>query len=88
MNTLSSDTHPKAEQIQLELMRQAPVWRKVALMAQMNETVRTLALSGIKQRYPDASPEVLRRLLADLILGETLAGRVYGPSPMHLEQPA
>jgi hypothetical protein len=39
--------------------------------------VRTLALAGLRQRYPDESPEQRRRRLADLILGPDLARRVY-----------
>jgi len=79
MTTLSTDTHPKAEQVQIELLRRAPAWRKIQMVAQLNETIKTLALSGLRQRHPVASEGELRRLLADLILGETLAMRVYGP---------
>ena len=45
----------------------------------MNQTVRTLALSGLRQRYPNDSDELLQRRLADLILGPELASRAYGP---------
>ncbi len=79
MKTLYSDTNPKAEQVQIELLRRAPAWRKIQMVSQLNETVRTLALSGLRQRHPDASSQVLRRLLADLMLGESLAEKVYGP---------
>lgn len=79
MNALYSDTNPKAERIQIELLRSAPAWRKIQMVAQLNETVRTLAMSGLTQRHPQATPAELRRLLADLILGETLAAQVYGP---------
>jgi len=79
MSTLSSDTHPDAERVQLELLRQAPSWRKLELVGQLNDTVRTLALSGLRQRYPHAAAHELRRRLADLLLGPALAERVYGP---------
>jgi hypothetical protein len=52
MSVLFSDTSPSAEQIQLELLRRAPAWRKLHMVAQMNLTVRRLALSGLRQRYP------------------------------------
>lgn len=78
MGLLSSDTHPKAEKMQIELLRCAPSWRKLQLVGQMNQMVFSLALSGLRQRYPQASPEELRRL-ADLVLGPELAARVYGP---------
>jgi len=79
MTILSKDTHPKAEQVQIELLRRAPAWRKIQMIAKLNETIKTLALSGLRQRHPIATDGELRRLLADLILGETLAMQVYGP---------
>jgi len=78
MNINLSDTHPKAERVQIELMRQAPPWRKAYLLGQMNATVKALALSGLRQRHPQASQAELRRRLADLILGDALAAHVYG----------
>jgi len=44
----------------------------------MNATVRLLALSGLRSRYPYDSPEKLRRRLADMLLGQELANKVYG----------
>ena len=86
MITLSPDTHPDAERVQIELLRQAPTWRKLHMVAQMNSTLRALALSGLRQRYPDASPDELRRRLADLWLGPELAAKAYGPPPYeHVE---
>ncbi len=79
MIDLLSDTRPEAERVQIELLRQAPAWRKLELVGQMNLTVRLLALSGLRQRYPEATPDELRRRLADLLLGPALATRVYGP---------
>ena len=75
---LFTDTSPQMERLQIELLRQAPVWRKLHIVGQLNETVRTLALSGLQQRRPNATPEQLRRALADLVLGTQLALRVYG----------
>jgi hypothetical protein len=62
------------------LLRQAPAWRKVHMVAQLNQTVRTLALSGLRARHPEDTPQLLRRRLADLLLGPELAARAYGPS--------
>jgi hypothetical protein len=83
MTALYPDTNSRAERVQIELLRRAPTWRKVQMVAQLNDTVRTLALSGLRQRHPDASPPELRRLLADLILGESLAEKIYGPIQKH-----
>ena len=78
MGVLSSDTHPKIEQLQIELIRRMPSWKKFSLVDGLNETVRTLAVSGIRERHPDASPEEIRFMLAQLMLGEELARKVYG----------
>jgi hypothetical protein len=76
---LFSDTRPEAEAVLIGLLRQAPPWRKLHMVGQLNQTVRTLAVSGLRQRYPEATPQELRRRLADLLLGPDLAAQVYGP---------
>lgn len=76
-----SDTDPSVERVQIELIRQAPAWRKMELLGQMNLTVKTLALIGLRERYPNASEPEIKRRLADLLLGEELAAKVYGPYP-------
>ena len=73
-----SDTSPEVEKIQIMLLRQAPAWRKLQLLASLNQTVKTLALSGLQQRYPQTTAQELRRRLADLLLGEKMALQVYG----------
>ena len=79
MTTLSPDTPPEIEQMQIERLRQMPPWRKMALMAGMGKTVQMLALAGLRQRYPSDTPAQQRRRLADLLLGPELAARAYGP---------
>ncbi len=76
MTTLSADTDPRIEKIQIEMLRQVSAERKMRMVAQMNYTVRTFMLAGLKQRNPDASPDTLRRMLAELLLGEELARKV------------
>ena len=73
-----SDTHPKIEAYQLELLRQAPPWRKAHMLGQMYHTVKQLAYQGLRQRHPQADEDELRRRLADLMLGAELAQQVYG----------
>ena len=78
MSVLSSDTHPKAEQIQLEIIRRMPSWEKFAMVDDLNETVKVLAISGTKQRHPNATLEQIQRMLAERMLGPELAQKVYG----------
>jgi hypothetical protein len=79
MAILSSDTSPEMERIRIEGLRRMPAWRKLALLGDMNEAVRELALAGLRQRHPTDTPAQLRRRLADLLLGPDLAARAYGP---------
>jgi hypothetical protein len=78
MSKLFSDTHSKMEALQLELWRQADPTRKMQMVAQLNESTRLLAITGLRSQFPQASTEELRRRLAGLILGEELARKVYG----------
>ena len=78
-NTYPTDTDPQTTQLLVKLNRSAPAWRKLELVAQMNEAVRVLTLTGLRKRHPGASQEELNRRLADLVLGRGLADRVYGP---------
>jgi hypothetical protein len=77
MTALLSDTHPKMEQIQIDIVRQMPSWKKFAIVDDLNETVKLFAISGIKQLHSQATPIQIRRILADLMLGAELASKVY-----------
>ena len=79
--TLSSDTDPEAERVQMGIYRRMPAWRKIELIVEANEITRQLALAGLRARHPEASPEEIRRRLFGLLLGEDLATDVYGPLP-------
>jgi hypothetical protein len=81
VTTLFSDTQPEAEQLLIELLRSAPVARKLEMLGQMNAAARMLALQGLRARHPDATEAQLQRDLADLLLGAELAARAYGPQP-------
>ena len=62
-------------------LRQATPLEKWRMVAELNASVRALALAGLRQRYPHADEAELRRRLAGLLLGEALAERTYGPLP-------
>jgi len=77
MTALYSDTHPKVEQMQIEIIRRMPSWKKFAIVDDLNETVKAFAISGIKQDHPDATTEQIQRLPAERMLGSELADKVY-----------
>jgi len=78
---LFADTRLEAEDVLIGLPRQAPARRKVHMVGQLNQAVWLLALSGLQTRYPSATPQELRRRLADLLLGADLAARACGSLP-------
>ena len=75
------DTTPEAEAVLFKLWRETPAWRKLEMMEGLNRTARQMAVVGLQRRFPDATPEELKRRLATIILGEELAALVYGPIP-------
>ena len=79
MTALFSDTAHEAEAVLIRLLRQAPPWRKLEMVDELNQSVKLLALAGLRQRFPQEDDERIRRRLADLLLGEEMALKVYGP---------
>ena len=54
MSALFPDTHPKMEALQIELWRAASPTRKMQMLAQLNQSARLLALTGLRSQYPQA----------------------------------
>lgn len=76
--TLSPDTTPEAEAVQLRIFREMPPWEKAKLIEDAIQTSYTLAIAGLRHRHPNADDDEIRRRLMDVMLGEELAERVYG----------
>lgn len=53
MHTLSPDTHPKVERLHVELLRNAPVWKRLQMVNSMIKTTWRLSWQGICERYPE-----------------------------------
>lgn len=79
VTTLFPDTHPQAEAVLIRLLQETPPWRKLEMVDQLNLSVKLLVLTGLRQRFPHESDARIRRRLADLLLGDELAIKVYGP---------
>jgi len=78
MTALYSDTHPKMEALQIQLWREASPTQKMNMVAQLNASVRLLALTGLRSRFPQDSEAEIRFKMAVLLLGDELAQKVYG----------
>jgi hypothetical protein len=74
---LASDTDPAVEQRPVDGWRRLTPAGKLQLVLRMNDTVRQLALAGIRQRYPTASPREQFLRLAQVTLGDELARKAY-----------
>jgi hypothetical protein len=81
MTTRLTDTSADAERVQIEILRSMPSWRKFQLWNDLNMAMRQVALAGLRERFPAANPEELRRRLATILLGPELANQAYGPEP-------
>lgn len=73
-----NDTSPEAEAVLLQLLRQAPISRKMQMMEQLNQMARTVVLAELRRQYPEADEKFLRYKLAERILGTELAQKILG----------
>jgi hypothetical protein len=74
---LSDDTSEEAERVQIERWRNMTPEQKLALVSGMTQMACTLAMAGIGQRYPDASPRERFLRFAMMHLGEEVARAAY-----------
>ncbi len=74
--TLSRDTSPEAEAVQLAILRGMPAWRKWQLIEESCRLTATLVEAGIRARHPGASDEEIEHRVRVVVLGEELAEAV------------
>lgn len=76
-----SDTDPEVERKMIALMRAMPDWKKIEQVFSIIETTRALSMAGLRERYPHASEEELKKRLAALVLDRETVIKVYGWDP-------
>lgn len=76
MRPQSSDTHPAAERVQLELLRAAPVQVRAARMRSLTKDTFRLALRALQRAHPDWSRDELFVEFIALNHGRELAARL------------
>lgn len=74
---LSADTDAESEQRQIDRWRAMSPAEKLRIVAGLSAAADTMALAGIRQRHPGASPREQFLRLASLKLGLDLARQVY-----------
>jgi len=73
MRTLSEDTDPAVERMQMAIMARLPAWRKIELIGGMNGMISGLAIDGIRSRHPRVGAREVRYLLDEQRLGAPAA---------------
>ncbi len=73
MKTLSEDTSPAVERMQLAIVGRMPAWRKLELIAGMNMLLTSVVMQGIEARQPDLDARARRLRLDEVRLGPDLA---------------
>jgi hypothetical protein len=68
-----ADTHPDAQQRQLELLRAATPARRFAAMRSLSRTVALLSRRALRRSMPDASQEELDLAFVALHYGDATA---------------
>jgi hypothetical protein len=85
MSTLFPDTSSESERILVDLLRNAPPWRKIKMVMDLNRVIHDLNLYGLRKLYPTADEPEIKRHMADLLLGTVLAERVFGSIARELD---
>lgn len=70
------DTHPRAEEVQLGLLRAASPARRFRAMKSLTASVVRLAKKGIREANPDLTEQEQRLLFVEIHYGRELANRV------------
>lgn len=73
---LSSDTMPEAEELLFGLLGKKSPAEKLQMVCQSSATMRTLAMSGLRERYPQDTKPQLKIRLAELLYGAAVASEI------------
>jgi hypothetical protein len=81
MKTVLSNTSTDAEEVLVGLLRTAPVWKRLKMLEDLNESLRALAIADLRRRYPGANQEELKKRLAVRLLKREEVIAAYGWDP-------
>lgn len=70
MKILSPDTSKKTEQFHLELLRKAPLHRRLKMVNSLVQATRMLSWQGICDRFPEDTHEFRVRFFVSLLYGD------------------
>ncbi len=78
-----NDNDQKAETLRLQLLRQMPPGKRLALAAGWSTSLRHLSRAALRQQHAGASGLELQRLFAERWLGPELAAALYPTAEVH-----
>jgi hypothetical protein len=70
-----SDTPLKVQELQLSLLRQAGIPKRLMLTLLLSEAALSFSRQGLKRRHPELTPDELDLLFIDHCYGASLAER-------------
>lgn len=76
-----SDKSLESQEVLFDLIRQAPVWKRLRMVADLNQTLRLLATADLRRCYPHATEEEIERRLAARWLKREEVIAAYGWDP-------
>ncbi len=76
MKTQSIDTDPKAEAVQIALLRKATPAKRAWLMRSLSQTMLRLSRRTLRKVNPDLSEQDVKILFVRLYYGDELADRL------------
>lgn len=76
MSSRSTDTHPEAERVQIDLLRKASPARRLSVVRSLSRTIIELSRRAIRRRMPEASETELALAFVELHYGGELARRL------------
>ena len=81
MKTVLTDTATDAEEVLVRLLRTAPIWKRLKMIEDLNESLRTLASADLRRCYPAANEKELKKRLAARLLKREEVMAAYGWDP-------
>ena len=76
MITQSSDTHPEAERVQIDIIRQASVARRISIVRSLSQTSIFLSRRAIARAHPELNEQKVDLLFVAYHYGDDLAAHL------------
>ena len=81
MKEVLTDTASDAEEELVKLLRTAPVWKRLKMIEDLNESLLALASADLRRCYPAANEKELKKRLAARLLKREEVIDAYGWDP-------